>query len=430
VTFGSRAGFAVFAAALVGCAGHEPQPRIDAVEPALAYTDGDIRLVLTGAGFLPSFRLDPVTGERVATMEDFSGRVGCESTRLPLSNFGWVGPTQISASLDIQDADDLAVGPCDVEITDPRGNKAVLTAGFRAMGRHTFAPALTIVSPAGGDPYAPGCTIHGHVTAADQPPGTMTGLTWTYAEFGNADESESRRVTGTCPFEPGSVSVDCTFDVSISSDLLPGTEVTLTIAASDDAAPPNQTSVKYPIRLTPIPTVDLVRPATGGVAGGTNVVIKGSGFVAGSRVSFGDSLLIPNGGIVVDPQTITGYAPAHPAPGSVPVIVQSRLGVASSASGFEYLPRPQILSISPNYAKQGTDTDVQVLGTNFTADTIIYLGRTLADAKSLKNPSWLSISGIIRGTVPAASAPGRTTVWAFDANNGWTSLPNGFSWIQ
>jgi hypothetical protein len=72
VTFGSRPGLVVLAASLVGCAGNEPKPRIDAVEPAQAYTDGDVRLTLTGAGFLPSFRLDPVSGERVATMEGFS----------------------------------------------------------------------------------------------------------------------------------------------------------------------------------------------------------------------------------------------------------------------------------------------------------------------------------------------------------------------
>ncbi len=430
MTLDPRARFVVFAAALVGCAGNEPQPRIDDVEPAEAYTDGDIRLVLTGTGFLPSFRLDPVTGERVATMDGFSGRVGSGSTWVAMSDFGWVGPTQISATLDIQDQDDLSVGPCDVEITDPRGHKAVRPAGFFAWGRHTFAPVLNILSPAVGDPYAPGCTIHGHVTATDQPPGYMTGLTWTYVEFGNADGSESRRVTGSCPFEPGSGSIDCTFDLNVSSDLVPLTKASLTIDASDDAAPPNHTSVQYPITLTAGPTVSSVRPATGGVAGGTNVVIEGSGFVPGTRASFGGSPLIPDGGIVVDAQTITGYAPAHPA-GPISVAVKSRLGQAEAEYAFEYQLPPQILELRPNHGTQGVDTDVRVFVTNFTPDTIIYVGQTLASAKPLINPSLQGTTQgttEIDGTVPTSSVPTSATVWAFDPGNGWTRLLNGFYW--
>jgi len=34
----------------------------------------------------------------------------------------------------------------------------------------------------------------------------------------------------------------------------------------------------------------------------------------------------------------------------------------------------------------------------------------------------------IDGVVPPGS--GQVTVWAFDPDNGWTSLPNGFSWIE
>jgi hypothetical protein len=305
VTPGPRAGFAVFAAALAGCAGNEPQPRIDGVEPAQAYTDGDIRFTLTGAGFVPSFRLDPVSGERVAMMEGFSGRVGNQPRWLPLTNFGWVSPTQISASLDVQDPDDLAVGPCDVEITDPRGHKAVLPAGFFAMGRHTFAPLLTVTSPAAGDLYAPGSIIHGNVTAVDQPPGRMTALTWTYTEPAAVGWSQRDPVTANCPFRPGADEIDCIFAVTINPNLDPDMTVNLEIVASDDAVPPNQASVDFPIRLSPRPTVSSVKPPAGGVAGGTNVLIKGSSFVAGSRAYFGNSLLIPDGGIVVDRPTNT-----------------------------------------------------------------------------------------------------------------------------
>jgi hypothetical protein len=425
VTPGRRTGFAVLAAALAGCAGNEPQPRLDAVDPAQAYTDGDFRLTLTGADFIPSFRLDPVSGERVATMDGFSGRVGNQPTWFPLIDFGWVGPTQISAMLDLPDADDLGVGPCDVEITDPRGHKALLPAGFFALGRHTFAPFVALTSPSAGDLYTAGSIIHGDVTAVDQPPGQMTALIWTYTEPAADDGSQRDPVTANCPFRPGAGEIDCTFDVRISSGLDPGMTVTLDIVAADDAVPPNQTSVDLPIRLSAPPKVSSVTPQAGGVAGGTNVVILGSGFVAGSRAYFDDTPLIPDGGIVSDDrQTITGYAPAHAA-GPATVTVQSRLGLAAWSKSFMYQPPPQILSISPFYGTQGQNTPVQVRGSNFTASTMIYLGQVLAAAVPLANAYCVSDT-LITGVVPGAS--GQATVWAFDANDGWTSLPDGFHW--
>ena len=426
MTPGRRTGFAVLAAALAGCTGNEPQPRIDAVEPAQAYTDGDLRLTLMGADFIPSFRLDPVSGQRVATMDGFSGRVGNPPTWFPLTDFGWVGPTQISATLDLPDPDDLGAGPCDVEITDPRGRKAVLPAGFLALGRHTFAPIVTVTSPSAGDLYAPGTIIHGNVSAVDQPPGQMTALAWRYSEPPADDGTQRDPVTATCPFRPGAEEIDCTFDVTIGSNLDPGMTVNLDIVASDNAVPPNQTSVDLPIRLSAPPTVSSVTPQAGGVAGGTNVVIRGSGFVAGSRVYFDDTPIIPDGGVVsADQQTITGYTPAHAA-GPATVTVQSRLGLATWFASFEYQPPPQIASISPAYGLQGQDTPAQVSGANFTTSTIIYIGQVLAAAVPLANASCLSDTEII-GVVPGAS--GQATVWAFDANDGWTSLPDGFFWI-
>ncbi len=427
MTLGPRASLALCATALVGCAGSEPQPRIDAVDPAQAYTDRDFRLTLTGAGFVPSFRLDPESGERVATMQGFSGKVSQGSISAPLTDFGWVSPTQISADLDIQDPDDLAAGPCDVEIMDPRGHKAVLAGGFLALGRYIFTPDLTVTSPAPGDLYAPGSLIHGQVIATDGPPGHLVVLTWTYTEPASDDGSQRDPLTGNCPSGLRSDRIDCAFDVTISPDLDPNMTVNLNIVASDDAVPPNQSSpIHVPINLSQRPTVSSVTPESGGVAGGTNVVLRGSGFVPGSRTYFGDSLLVPDGGIVVDNQTITGYTPGYSTSAAVTVTVQSRLGFATWAYKFHYQLPPQIQSIVPSFGTQGESTPVTVSGANFTETTIIYLGQTLAGAVSLANASWKN-PGEIDGVVPPAS--GQAWVWAFDAANGWTRLPDQFSWI-
>ena len=420
-----RVGFVLCAAALVGCAGNEPHPRIDAVDPAQAYTDRSLWLTLIGSDFIPSFRIDPESGVRVATMEGFSGRIGGEPNWESLIDFGWIGPTQISVGLAREHVGDLPVGPCDVEITDPRGRVARLSAGFFALGFEP-PPFVKVTSPVIGPKYVPGGTIHAVVTATTPPPGHMTALTWTYTEPRAVDGTQRAPVTAACPFPPGATSIDCIFDVTISSNLSAGMTVNLVITASNDAPQPNnQTVDPLPIRLTPHPTVSSVKPPAGGVAGGTNVVIQGSGFETGSRAYFGTSLLIPNGGIVVNGETISGYAPAHVA-GAVPVTVQSRLGFASWDEKFEYKLRPQILSISPAFALEGEDKLVQVAGANFTKTTIIYLGHALASAAPLDG-AWFVSDSEIDGVVRHGS--GQATVWAFDADNGWTSLPNGFSWI-
>lgn len=434
MTFWPRTILPVCAAALAGCAGNQPHPRIDAVDPAQAHTDQTIRLVLTGADFVPSFRIDPVSGERVATMDGFSGRIGDDPSWESLTDFGWVGPTQISASLAQDDAEDLAnqdavkanAGYCDLEITDPRGTKAVpLRAGFLLLPPNTTAPVLTINSPDPNDPYAPGGTIHGDVVATIPPPGHMTGLTWTYSEPG-LGEANGRRQVGHCPLLLGESEIHCTFDVTIDKNLPPGTPVYLEITASDDALPPyNQTApARISITLGPRPTVSSVTPASGGIAGGTNVVIQGSGFVVGSRVYFGTSLLVPDGGTVVDEHTITGYTPSNPA-GATAVTMQSRLGFASWASQFQYQLPPHIGSIVPPYGTQNQDTHVRVFGTNFNKNTIVFFGQNLASAVRLVD-AWLVDPGEIDGVVPGAS--GSAPVWAFDADNGSTCLSYSFVW--
>lgn len=420
-----RAGIVFCAAALLGCAGSEPHPRIDSIDPAQAYTDRGLWLTLIGSDFIPSFRIDPGSGARVATMEGFSGRIGGGLNWESLIDFGWIGPTQISVGLAKEHVGDLPVGPCDVEITDPRGRVAKLRDGFFALGFEP-PPVVTVTSPVIGPKYVPGGTIHAVVTATTPPPGHMTALTWTYTEPKAVDGTQRNPVKAACPSLPGATSIDCAFDVTISSNLDPGMTVNLDIAAFNDAVPPyNQTVKPSPIGLTPRPTVSLVTPKAGGVAGGTNVVIQGSGFERDSRVYFDNSLLIPNGGIFVAPEIISGYAPAHVA-GLVLVTVRSHLGIASWDQKFEYRPGPQISQITPSVGVQGKETSVEVHGANFTNTTIIYLGHTLANAVPLTDPKWAS-DGEIDGVVPGGS--GQATVWAFDPNDGWTSLPDGFSWI-
>ena len=64
-------------------------------------------------------------------------------------------------------------------------------------------------------------------------------------------------------------------------------------------------------------------------------------------------------------------------------------------------------------------------GQNFSADTRIYFGATLASAVPLAQLSRPNDNTII-GRTPSGSGP--TTVWAFDEALGFTRLVNGFTW--
>ncbi len=83
----------------------------------------------------------------------------------------------------------------------------------------------------------------------------------------------------------------------------------------------------------PAATVDSVAPATGGVAGGTTVKIKGTGFTPGSTVTFGGTAA--TGVVVKDEKTITCVTPAKAA-AAYAVAVTTDTGAASKANAFTY----------------------------------------------------------------------------------------------
>jgi len=172
------------------------------------------------------------------------------------------------------------------------------------------------------------------------------------------------------------------------------------------------------------PTVASIWPITGGTAGGTDIVITGSGFLAGSQAILDGVPLFPDGGIVVDDHTMSGHVPAH-AEGATSVNVSTALGDALGALVFTYLPPPLIEIITPNTGAAAGGTAVVLTGKNFTADTQIYFGSTLDSAVPLVQLFLQSDSTIV-GRTPTGS--GQTTVWAWDEALGFTRLSSGFTW--
>jgi IPT/TIG domain len=319
---------------LIGCQADEPLPHLDAIQPSSAYSDKDVRVTITGTGLMPSFRVDPSTDERVAIVEGFSGRIGKAPNWAPLTMFGWLGPEQITATLGHEAAEDLYRTPSDlpfdVEITDPRGRKAILLGGFTELGPDKEGPVITLTSPGSGRLYCPGGTLHVQADVADAVPGYLTSVTWSL----NGTLPDRNLLNGHCPFEAGAAKANCAFDLSIDRELDPNEPIKLVVSATDNAK--NTSSVESLVSLSEPPTVKSVVPNVSPTSGGTDVIITGTGFDSDSRAYFGDSLLYPNGGTVLERGTIiSGYTPAH-AEGEVTVKVVSRLGEVLLSKPFTY----------------------------------------------------------------------------------------------
>jgi hypothetical protein len=113
-------------------------------------------------------------------------------------------------------------------------------------------------------------------------------------------------------------------------------------------------------------TADSLDPGAGGVAGGTNVTILGSGFTGATAVTF-DGTPGTNF-VVVDDTTITVDSPAHNA-ATVDVVVVDDAG-NSAPLPFEYVDiASDLVSIAPDSGSQAGGTDVTLTGTGFLGAT-------------------------------------------------------------
>ncbi len=104
---------------------------------------------------------------------------------------------------------------------------------------------------------------------------------------------------------------------------------------------------------SPSLTVTGVSPSSGPQAGGTGIVITGSGFVAGATVTVGGA---PATGVtVVSAQQIQAITPASGTASTVPVVVNAGGASASLAAGFTYVA-PQLPTLTVTVVGNGTVT--------------------------------------------------------------------------
>jgi hypothetical protein len=163
----------------------------------------------------------------------------------------------------------------------------------------------------------------------------------------------------------------------------------------------------------PRPEVWKVRPSSGSVAGGTQVILRGKYFTGTRKVVF-DRVPATEWEVLSD-KRLRVVSPPH-AEGLYRIWVTTKRGRAKPGAfdGFRYVDdtvpppppplAPTIASISPDEGPIGGGTTVTITGTNFTADAEVMFGDRAATSVTVSSTTTItatspSFPGILGGTV-------------------------------
>ena len=266
---------------------------------------------------------------------------------------------------------------------------------------------VTVRTPDGLSPPGPGFSYLPSVTSLSPgfgPPSGGTQVTITGVGFSAATAVDF----GASP--AAGFTIDS--DTRITANSPPGSGAVDVTVISAEGPSPTSAADQFAYQV-PAPAVTGVAPPNGSSAGGTQVIITGSGFTGATAVDFGTT---PAASFTVNSDTqITATAPGRPA-GTVDVTVTTTGGTSlnSAADLFAYeIPSPTVTSLNPTNGPTAGGTPVTITGSGFTGATAVMFGA--ASASSFTVHSDTQISAISPGgtagtidvviTTPAGSSP-------------------------
>jgi hypothetical protein len=253
-----------------------PAPTLSSVSPSTGPLNGGASVIVSGSNFLPGARL--TVG-------------GVSATNLATT------PGSISAT-----TPPGAAGPANVVVTNPDGQSVTATAGYSYAQP---APTVAGITPASG-------SVKGGTSV------TLTGANFLNSSvtFGGVAAKvtsvTATTITATAPACPttGAVGVTVTNSDGQNSTLSGGFDY---VAAG------------------PTPTVTSISSTSGPTSGGANVTIRGTNFVTGATVMFGNAFATDV--TVASSTSITATTPPQPAgPSNVTVTNPDGQSVASLGS--------------------------------------------------------------------------------------------------
>ncbi len=300
-------------------------------------------------------------------------------------------------------------GPTSLTATTPRGNPGTATVvvtnpdGGQGAdpGAFTYisAPTVSAVSPPSGDD-AGGTyvTITGTAFAA--------GMDVTFgnepAESVNVVSSTTLRVQ--TPAAPNACSgFPCEVDMVLTNS--DGGSVTVDDGFTFVVDPPQVTGIS---------------PASGSVAGGTEVTIAGSGFQNGAEVSFGNKAATDV--TVTSGTRITATAPQVTSGRTVSITVTNPdSGTGTLDQAYIYLEQPLIQAVQPTSGLATGGTTITITGFGFEPGTAVTVGGQAATDVEYGSSTWL--------TAVTPAGQGVADVVITDPDGETAILTHGFTYI-
>ena len=148
--------------------------------------------------------------------------------------------------------------------------------------------------------------------------------------------------------------------------------------------------------FTVMPVYKSLSPTAGPIAGGTSVIILGSGFTNATSVSFGGT---PSSFTFNSDSQITAITPAH-STGPVSVSITTPGGTTTGINAYTYSAIPVVSGVSPATGISTGGTTVIITGSGFTGVTGVKFGSAIASF-TFNSDSQITVS-----SSPASSPAG------------------------
>ncbi|MFC1712830.1 IPT/TIG domain-containing protein [Candidatus Poribacteria bacterium] len=250
-------------------------------------------------------------------------------------------------------------GPKDILVTNPDGQEAILGEGFT----YNRPPRISSVEPDAG-------SLEGGTKI------TITGTRFLVGAdvlVGGAEASLERVFTS-------------------STEMFITAITPLSDAGVKDVVVINPDGQKDTLRnaftYNTAPVITSVTPNNGRLAGGTEITIRGNGFLPDAKVFFNIGTAASkavSSSEVVSQTTITAVMPADSS-GPKNVIVRNTDGQrAVLQNGFTYNPLPTVASITPNYGSSAGGAKIIVEGTGFMQGANVVIGELPATTQVRDN---------------------------------------------
>jgi hypothetical protein len=311
-----------------------PAPTVSGVSPTSGPAAGGTTVLITGTGF--------------------TGATAVQFGNVSASSFTVNSDTQISAVSPAQ-----AAGTVDVTVANPNGTSAV---GSADRFTYVAAPTVTSISPNSG-PAAGGTTV------------TITGTGFTATstvKFGSVAASSVTFVSATSLTAVSPAKAAGIVDVTVT-----------TVGGTSASGSPDQYT------YLAAPTVTGVAPGSGPAAGGTSVMITGTGFTGATVVKFDG---VAAAGFTVNSDTqITAVSPAEAA-GTVDITVTTVGGTSAigAADHFTFVAAPSVTGLSPTSGGTAGGLSVTISGTGFTGATAVRFGSVAATSFTVNSDTSLT----------------------------------------